>query len=214
MRTAIIAGGTGLIGSHCVRELPEKYDGVVSLVRRPSGISTEHVIDFDRMENVRLDADADVFCALGTTIRKAGSQEAFRRVDFEYVVGLARRAADCHARQFIVVSSVGADPASSNFYLRVKGEMERAVSALPLKAVHIFRPSLLLGDRQESRPAERVAIAAARVAGFAFAGPLRKYHPVDARTVASAMIAAALGDARGVRSYEHESIVRLAGGEA
>lgn len=211
MKIAIVAGGTGLIGSHCLRRLPAAYDRVVSLARRPSGQAAERVIDFDRIDAEQFDRGADVFCALGTTIRKAGSQPAFRKVDFEYVVALARRAAECGARQFLVVSSVGADASSSNFYLRTKGEMEQAVSALPFEAVHIFRPSLLLGEREESRPAEKFAMIGFRVAGFLFAGPLRKYRAISAETVAAAMVHAASSSARGVHVHEYDSILRQCG---
>jgi uncharacterized protein YbjT (DUF2867 family) len=209
-RTAVIAGGTGLTGSHCLRILsaaPE-YSRVVALVRRPAALQSpkvqEQVIDFDRLINLQVDAGADVFCALGTTIRKAGSNAAFRRVDFDYPVTLGRTAAALGARQFLVVSSVSADPASPNFYLRTKGEMERELAALPFQAVHIFRPSFLIGERREFRAGEKLGIAAARLIAPMLMGSLRKYRAVPAETVARAMVRYALKDVEGVHIWHFD----------
>jgi uncharacterized protein YbjT (DUF2867 family) len=210
MRTAILAGGTGLIGRYCLGHLMSEYERVISLVRRPTGHPVDRVISFDSIDTQLFEPGADVFCALGTTIRKSGSREAFRTVDYEYVVALARRAAAWHARQFLVVSSVGASTSSSNFYLRTKGEMEQSVSALRFHAIHIFRPSLLLGERQESRPAEKMAATASRALSFAFAGPMRKYRPVEAYVVAAAMVRAAKSGTGGVHVYEYHRICALA----
>src|SRR5439155_15401355 len=132
---------------------------------------------------------ADVFCALGTTIARAGSQHAFLKVDFDYPRIVAERSAAAGAKQFILVSSVGADPKSGNFYLRVKAQVEKVVSAQPFESVHIFRPSLLTGKRAEWRLTEAAAIAAARVGQVALLGKLRKYRPIAADTVAAAMLA-------------------------
>jgi uncharacterized protein YbjT (DUF2867 family) len=207
-RTAVIAGATGLVGGHCLRRLASapEYSRVVALVRRPSGVPQERMTDFDRLAPDDVEEGADVFCALGTTIKKAGSQKAFRRVDFEYPVALARLAEQRGSPRFLVVSSVGADPGSSNFYLRTKGEMEREIAALPFEAVHIFRPSFLIGDRQESRPGERIAIALARPLGFVLGGPLRKYRAITAECVAAAMVRFALSDARGIRIHHFDEM--------
>jgi uncharacterized protein YbjT (DUF2867 family) len=215
-RIAILAGGTGLVGSHCLRELvrSDRYERIFALVR--SGSAAQHCgvvrtpINFDRIESAALPEDADVFCALGTTIKKAGSQEAFRRVDFDYVVGLARRAAACHARQLCVVSSVAADAGSNNFYLRVKGEMEAAVSALPFEGVHVFRPSFLIGTRAESRHAEAAGILAARALQFLLLGSWRRYRPIEASTVGRSMVAAAEAELRGRFVQEYDGMLSLA----
>jgi len=132
-----------------------------------------------------------VYCALGTTIKVAGSEDAFRRVDFEYPRMFAERAAAAGQVRFMLVSSVGASAQSGTFYLRVKGELEEAVRAMRLQEVHIFRPSVLTGDRTERRPGERIGIAIATGLSFVMRGPLRKYHPIPAATVAAAMVAAA-----------------------
>jgi uncharacterized protein YbjT (DUF2867 family) len=209
-RTAVIAGATGLVGRECLRRLQSEYAVAISLVRRASGTGAEErVIDFERLSELSLPEDADVFCALGTTIRKAGSQAAFRKVDFEYPVALARRALECGARQFLVVSSVGAHNPRSNFYLQTKRGMEDAVASLPYQAVHIFRPSFLSGHREESRPGETIGIAVANTLSFALAGPLRRYKPVPAQSVAAAMVAAARRLSRGVHIHEYDEIQQL-----
>jgi uncharacterized protein YbjT (DUF2867 family) len=153
----------------------------------------------------------DVFCCLGTTIKKAGSQEAFRRVDYEYPLNVARLAAQWEDAHFLVVSSVGADAGSGVFYSRVKGELEKAVQALPLAGAHIFRPSLLLGERGEVRLGERMAAVAAKPLSLLLFGPLRKYRPIHARTVAQAMLRVAREGRRGVEILESNRIASLGG---
>ena len=204
-RTAIVAGATGLVGSHVLSLLIESphYTGVTALVRRR--LDREHpklkqlVVDFDRLPPLP-EAD-DVFCALGTTIKKAGSREAFRRVDYEYPVAIARQAAEAGDAQFLLVSSVGADRHSSNFYLRTKGEVEDAIGALPFRGLHVFRPSFLIGERADSRPGERFGIAAARIVGPLLAGPLRKYRAIPAEAVARAMVESAVRAEAGRHEY-------------
>jgi uncharacterized protein YbjT (DUF2867 family) len=216
VRTAVIAGSSGMVGGCCLERLlhEEEYGRVVPLLRRHALVrhpkTDERVVNFDDLSTIEFPPGADVFCALGTTIRKAGSKDAFRKVDFEYPVALARRAHELRARQFLVVSSVGADPSSSNFYLRTKGEIEQAVGAIPFDAVHIFRPSFLVGTRSEFRPGEAVGAAVAQKIRFVLIGGLRRYRPVEADTVAAAMVAAALGPAKGVQVYHFEGIRELA----
>lgn len=204
-------GATGLVGGYCLSLLLEDvdYGNVVSIGRRglPSTHPklVQHVVDFERLaEYSDLISGRDVFCCLGTTIKKAGSQEAFRRVDFTYQYELAGIAARNGAEQLLLVSSIGANPRSRLFYSRVKGELEAAVCGLPFRAVNIFRPSLLLGERAESRAGERTAETLLRYTAFLLAGPLRKYRPVHARAVAAAMISAAKGGRRGVNVFESD----------
>ena len=195
--SAAIAGATGLVGSHCVALLRSTYDRVIATARS----------DFDHLDIVDLTCD-HAFCALGTTIRKAGSQADFRRVDYEYIVAFARRTLEGGARKFLLVSSVGADPKSRNFYLRTKGETEAAVTALGFDAVHIFRPTFLIGQRAESRPGERIGIVVARAIQWMLVGPLSRYHPVAAHDVARAMVAAAASPARGIHIHEYGALRR------
>jgi uncharacterized protein YbjT (DUF2867 family) len=205
-RAALVAGATGLVGSELVHQLATHpgYARVIAVVRRPTDLPPAVVpiiADFDRLEQARQHLAADhVFCALGTTIRKAGSQAAFRRVDHDYVVALARLARECGARHFLLVSSLGADPRSRVFYNRVKGEVEAAVRALGYPSVTIVRPSLLLGPRTEFRLGEALAKPL---------GPLmpRSWRPVHARAVAATMIRAALAEAPGARIIESRDIV-------
>jgi len=215
-RIALVVGATGLIGGHCLRLLLDHpaYTRVVALVRRalpaqPDRLE-QRIVDFDRLEAMAPLQVTDAFCALGTTIRKAGSQEAFRKVDYGYAKAAAELAVKSGARRLALVSSVGADPGSSNDYLRVKGELERAVEALPIEAVHVLRPSFLLGERSERRTGEAVGIAAARAVKFALVCGLRKYRPIEAETVAKAMVAAALHGEPGRHVHQFEDIVAMA----
>lgn len=209
---AVLAGATGLVGSQCLKFLLEssRYDMVSAVVRRPLGMShprlREEIVDFERLGSLSITPGGHVLCALGTTMKKAGSQEAFRRVDFDHALALARRASEAGAASFVLVSSVGADAHSSNFYLRVKGELESAVSILPLRAIHIFRPSFLMGNREETRAGESVGFLAARALGWAMVGPLSRYRPVESEDVARAMTVAAASPETGRRVYHFNQI--------
>ena len=182
-RKALLLGASGLIGGHCLALLlqDDTYDEVIVLLRKPLPQThpklTQHLVSFDRLaEHAAWLAADDVYCCLGTTIKKAGSQEAFRKVDFTYAYEAAQLAVANGAEQFLLVSSLGADANSSVFYSRVKGELELAVSALPFTAVSIFQPSLLLGERAEFRLGERLAEPFAKALSFLLLGPLKKYR--------------------------------------
>jgi uncharacterized protein YbjT (DUF2867 family) len=203
-RTALLAGATGLVGGHLLRRLlaDPRYSQVVAVSRRALGI--EHpklrllITDFDVIEAAiaRLGETVDdAFCALGTTIKAAGSRAAFRRVDFGYVVAFARAARAAGAQRLMLVSAIGASARSAIFYLRVKGETEEALAALGYSALHIFRPGLLLGQRAKSRPREALGRALAPFLNPLMLGPAKAYRGIPADTVAAAMIAAA-GTAR------------------
>jgi len=212
-RTALVAGASGLVGGHLLRLLLEDrdYERVTSLGRRELPLThkklAQRVVDFDRLAEV---ADVprvhDVFCCLGTTIRKAGSQEAFRKVDYGYPLELARVAVRHRASQFLLVTALGANPGSRIFYNRVKGEVEEAVKRLQFDGIHIFRPSLLVGKRAESRPAERLTVALVPLVAWAFVGPLRAYRPIRADRVARAMVRVAKEAGRGVHVYESRDL--------
>lgn len=216
MRTAVIAGATGLVGRHCLSLLlgSRAYGEIHALVRRPLPIENsklrQRIIDFDKLAEVEFPVNADAFCALGSTIRLAGSKEAFRRVDFGYVAALARKASECGSPSFAVVSSVSAARWCPNFYLRVKADMEDAVSALPFASVAIFRPSFILGQRDQPRTAEKFGMGIASAAGVALIGPLAAYKPIAAETIAKAMVSAALRPEPGKRVYEYKAMATLA----
>jgi uncharacterized protein YbjT (DUF2867 family) len=212
-RTALVVGASGLIGSACVSRLLDDplYDAVVVLGRRaprqPHPKLRSHIIDFDQPAQwAALAVADDVFCCLGTTIRTAGSQAAFRRVDFEYPVAVASAAAAAGARQLLIVSALGANPGAATFYSRVKGEVERAVAALRFRGVCIFRPSLLLGKREEFRLLERAALLVAAPLSLVLQGPLRRYRPIAASTVGAFMVRTAHRDLTGVHVFESEQI--------
>lgn len=208
-RTALVAGATGLIGHHLLRQLlaDPRYTQIRALARR------ELPLHDARLQTLLSDGadlrplgDAlradDVYCALGTTLRKAGSREAFEAVDLHMVVRLARAARAAGAQRFIVISAAGASERSPAYYSRVKGRMEREVAALDYAAVHILRPSLLLGDRAEHRPGEAFAQKLAPLMNALLRGPLRKYQAIDAEAVASAMIEVAWRKDRGVERHD------------
>ena len=216
MRTALVAGATGLVGGHLLRLLLEDgaYERVTALVRRGVPLShkklVQREINFDLLRDLAGSTRVhDVFCALGTTMRQAGSRDAFRKVDFTYVTELARLASDQRSSQFLLVTALGANPRSSVFYNRVKGEAEEAVKRLRFDAVHVFRPSLLVGDRKESRPAERIGTVLARLVTPVLVGPLRPYRPIAAETVARAMVRAAGEGRRGTHLYRSDQIQAL-----
>jgi uncharacterized protein YbjT (DUF2867 family) len=210
---AIVAGATGLVGQALVRVLAaeSRWREVRALVRRPlpPELSAPTVVpvevDYTRLEPPPLWAAADhVFCALGTTMRQAGSAAAFRRVDFEYPVALARAALAQGARHFLLVSALGAAPGSRVFYNRVKGEVEAAIAALGFRSVTIARPSLLLGQRAEPRVAELVGKALGVMA------PAR-WRPVSAARVARALVEAAKRDLPGLHILENRDLRAVAG---
>lgn len=217
-RVAVVAGATGLVGSSLLSGLLEShgYLRVHVFTRRSPEIRhpklSVHLIDFDHAADTLPDIPVDdVFCTLGTTIKKAGSQPAFRRVDHEYVVSLGKWAETQGAGRFLVVSSMGADAGSKVFYSRVKGEMEEEVSRLNIGQIMFFRPSLLMGKRSEKRFGEMIAQAVMGATGFLFAGPLSDFRGIPAGRVAKAMIRAAGTDKKGVTIYRSGEIQKMGG---
>jgi len=216
-KSALLIGASGLVGKHCLGFLLDdpSYSHVSVLVRRPLYRTHEkliqHVVDFDELESLGkcLPVD-DVYCCLGSTIKKAGSQEAFRKVDFDYPVKIAALAQHCGANQFLVVSSLGADAHSRIFYNRVKGEMEEAIRKISFSAFQIFRPSLLLGERTEHRAGEKAGALAMTALKSVMRGPLRKYRAIQASDVAKSMVSVAQMDLSGVIIYESHRIQEIA----
>ncbi|MDO7854755.1 NAD-dependent epimerase/dehydratase family protein [Hymenobacter convexus] len=213
-KTALLAGATGLIGSQLLPLLlsSERYAKVIVVGRKAVPIIHPKLVqvttELDKLEDVRFKLIADdVYCCLGTTMKQAGLKEAFYQVDFLYVVKLAALTAGNFAAQFMVVSSMGAHAESRIYYSRVKGEMEAAVRQTPFRAIHIFRPSLLLGERAQPRLGEQIAAVVLKVLQPLMRGPLLKYRPVTGATVAAAMLRAAEDDG-GVRVHESAELVQ------
>ena len=191
------------------------YGRVVVPVRKMLPIQhpklSQHVLDFKYLGGFQGGYPCEeVFCCLGTTIKKAGNQEAFRQVDQAYPLELARQALAKETGRFLIVTAMGADPKSSIFYNRVKGELEASLASLGFSSLEIFRPSLLLGDRKEIRVGERMAAGVAPLLRPFMVGPLRKYRPIQASVVAKAMFQAAQSQAQGVRIHTSDRIEDLA----
>jgi len=215
MSTAILIGATGLVGSQLLRLLftDDRVKRVVALGRRPCGAKhdklEEHVVDFAAPESWSRQVAGDVlFSTLGTTVRKAGGKEAQYQIDHGHQLRVAQAARKNAVPAYVLVSSAGADAGSTLFYNRMKGELERDVTALAFQHTRILRPSILLGEREDSRPLEAVGVGVMKA--LKFIPGLRRYRPIPALTVAQAMIAAWRDETRGVRIYEPEELFQIA----
>ncbi len=213
-KTALLFGSSGLVGGKLLNGLLEHqaYSRVVAPTRRPLHRGHRKLdnprIDFERMARYSsLFRCQDVFIALGTTIKQAGSEDAFRRVDYDYIVTAARLAYEGGANQCLVVSSAGANSESRFFYSRVKGETEEALSRIDFWALHLFRPGVLLGSRPEVRLGERLAAGATRLISKVSPELLGDYNPTDAGTLATKMIEAAQTISPGVRFHGARSLM-------
>lgn len=214
---AVIFGATGLIGSSCLHRLLEhdSYRKVISIGRKPIGIShpklVHYQVDMRDSENYRhLMHGDDLFICLGTTMKKAGSKEAFYAVDHNLMFDIAKSGSLQNMNQLIIVSSVGADKNSFIFYLKVKGELEDDVRRLPFWSVQIMRPSVLLGQRKERRIAEKVAGRLSKGLQYFSGSILGDIAPVEADDVAKAMIQSAQGLEKGTHIHHGSEIVQLA----
>jgi uncharacterized protein YbjT (DUF2867 family) len=207
MRTALVAGATGLIGRQLLQLLLEDphYTHIKAISRK--ALEFEHpklenlVLDFGKLGEYHNKLEVDeVFCCLGTTIKQAGSQEAFRKVDYEYPLELAKLTKNLGATQYLLITALGSDAKSGIFYNRVKGEVEQAIEEVGFQSFHIFRPSLLLGERSEKRAGEGTATVVYNALGFLI--PL-KYKAIDSAKVARAMVHVAKQNSTG--KFIHES---------
>jgi len=212
MGTAWLAGGSGLVGGALLRRLLQDaaFARVISVGRRRLALEhprlTQAAADFSSPDAFdALDAPEVAFSCLGTTIKKAGSQEAFRAVDHDAVLAFARAARGKGSRVFLHVSALGADPRSRVFYSSVKGQVEEAVARLGFGSAYALRPSILDGEREESRPAERVGLIVARALGPL----LGRYRPTPVEAVAQAMVALARSPAPGSHVVDAGAIPRL-----
>ncbi|HEY4873280.1 MAG TPA: NAD(P)H-binding protein [Steroidobacteraceae bacterium] len=215
-KVALLAGATGLVGATLLDILldSDDFSRVVAVTRRP--LAREHprlanrTVQFDKITSQFAGFTChSVFCCLGTTIRAAGSEEEFRKVDVDYVLALARVAQAAQAQRFIVLSSVGADAHSKNFYLRTKGEMEEALVKMNLTALDILQPSVLLGWRGELRPLELAATVLMPLVNPLLVGTYAIYRGIPVRTLALAMLGASRSARRGVSRYSYAGILAL-----
>lgn len=209
-------GATGLVGSLAARRLLAPGWTVDALLRRPSGIVhprwREHVAPPEEWPAIVSGlAPQAAVSALGTTMRQAGSEAAFKKVDLDLVVDFARAAAAAGARRMVTVSSVGADPGSSNFYLRIKGEMESALEEIGFERLDMLRPGLLRGTRGgDRRLGERIGIAVSPAVNLFLRGRLERFAAIDADVVASAVAGALRRDEAGAHRHDNRSIRALA----
>jgi uncharacterized protein YbjT (DUF2867 family) len=216
-KTALVFGATGLVGGELLKRLVQDpvYTKVKIFVRRNPKIKDDklevYIIDLDHPELFENNIYGDVlFCCLGTTIKTAGSKERFRKVDFESPARLAGIANRNGVPDFLVISSIGANGKSSNFYLKTKGEMELAVGKHKFQKLAILRPSLLIGTREEFRAGELTGKVIMKLIKPFLFGPLKRYKPVKGSSVATAMIKIAAGK-NGFKVYESEEIELIGG---
>ncbi|MCL1124521.1 short chain dehydrogenase [Shewanella surugensis] len=221
MKTAIIAGSTGAIGSELLSLLLDssEYERVHCLVRRKLTFShpklVTHEINFDELGTLNLTeknpelAHANVFCCLGTTLKQAGSLEAFKRIDKDYVLSVAKLAERLSASTFSLVSAIGANAASSQYYTQTKGEVELQVQQLNLPSIRIFRPSILHGKRSQFRFNEFFGFILLTLLSPILQGRLKKYRAISTTQVAKALYLTSLQSYDKSITFENDSILAL-----
>ena len=215
---AVIVGASGLIGRHLVNNLllSQEYTEVTSLARKKVPIHSSKlkqiIIDFDRVDDYAEHINGRViFCCLGSTRDKTPDLNEYRKIDHDYAVKMAEIGLKNGIEQYHLVSSIGADPDSANFYTKLKGETEEDVKKVGLHSLHIYRPSILVGARTESRRLERIAIKLMVMFNPLLIGPLKKYRSIEAKTVAQAMFKQSLKkNKEGVFIYPSDQIKKLA----
>jgi uncharacterized protein YbjT (DUF2867 family) len=217
MKKAIIAGATGLIGGELLNLLLESsdYQEVISISRRE--IFVQHkkliqlIINFDELEKYTHALEGDViFCCLGSTRKKTPDLSIYRMIDHTYPLKLGKIAKANSIKQYHLVSAIGADANSSNFYTKMKGETEADLEHLNLPCLHIYQPSVLTGNRKESRPLENLSIAIMKVVNPLLLGGFKKYRSIPAATVALAMYKQSLKPEKGLYIHPSDHIKNLA----
>ncbi len=187
--TSLVIGSTGLIGKKLIFELSKKDSKVIAIARRsisnlPENVSLLDINFDDFLENGSFPSCDHIYICLGTTIKKAGSQSEFKKVDFDYCVSFAKKAREAGATKISLVSSVGANPFAKNFYLKTKGEVEEEIKKIDFQYINIFRPSLLLGRREENRFLEKIGQNLSSFINLFLIGSLRKYKSIKSSSIA------------------------------
>lgn len=215
-KKALLIGATGLTGEFVLKQLLEDADfSEITVLTRKSLNYThpklkEVIVNFDSLHTYNDIIKGDtVFCCLGTTIKKAGSQEAFKKVDFEYPLEVAKIAKLNGATSYILITATGASKDSMIFYSRTKGEVEAAIQALHFDALHALRPALIIGDRKESRIGEGIARATAPLIDALMIGPFAKYKSIKAEQIAKAMIYYSKLNTKGVFIHENDELRKI-----
>ena len=206
-KKSIVLGSTGLIGKYLLAYLGKKDLSVIAITRRsinnlPKNVSTM-IIDFDEfLDQGHLPDCEHIYICLGTTIRKAGSQASFKKVDLDYCLGFAKKARESGVTKISLVTSVGANADSKNFYLKTKGKLENEIKAMGFDSVNIFQPGLLLGNRDEIRPLEFLGQYGSFLLNTVLFGSLKKYRSIEASKVAHAMVNSTKNNGINYFSYE------------
>lgn len=215
---AIILGASGLIGSNLLGLLlaDEHYKEVLAVVRHKLNLEhpklTQLEVDFDHLyDYVRVFSGDVVFCCLGTTKNKTPDQAEYRKIDYQYPIDAGWIAFTNGAKQYHLISALGADPNSSIFYSKLKGEVERDLQAIPFKSIYIYQPSLLVGDRQERRASEKIMAKVMQFLNPLMVGGLKKYRSIHAATVARAMLQQSLNSERGRFILPSDEIQQIGG---
>lgn len=216
MKKAIVFGATGFIGSHLLRELLDNpdYERVIAVVRKPLALShtrlTTLIGDLASLPALKPQLVADeIFIALGTTRKHTPDEAEYYKIDHDYPVLAAEIAKANGARSVFLVTAVGANAGSSLFYIRTKGEVERDILALDFDHTHVFRPSMILGQRDEHRPRERLLVAAWGVLNWLLVGPADRYRGLTGKEIARAMANAAQHETGKVRIYHWKEMSAL-----
>ena len=213
-KTALLVGATGLVGSELLNLLvnDDNFSTITALTRKPLNIKNtkvnEVLVDFNTLENHSESIKADVvFCCLGTTIKTAGSKDAFKKVDYEYPLKIAKIAKQNGANTYNIITALGADKNSVFFYNKVKGEIQEALQNLGFEQLNIIQPSLLLGEREEKRMSEGIGQKLAPIFNNLMIGGLKKYRAIDGRQVAKAMLYYSLLQEKGIHYYTNDLLL-------
>ena len=217
LRTVVLAGASGLVGSSLLHLLlnENRIDQVVTLGRNPLLLKhnklVEKIVSFNDVESWRgLIKGSAVFCCLGSTRKKTPDLNEYRKVDYTYPLLMAKFASEHKVDQYHIVSALGSNPDSYNFYTKLKGEIERDLKKVPFKSLHIYKPSLITGERKEKRTLEAMGAAIMRIIDPLLAGRLRKYRSIKAESIAKAMLKQYLKDLEGTYVYPSDRIKQLA----